>query len=121
VIELEAMAPNDADSPVKAKALIDTGASITCVPQTLINQIGRAKLVATVKKVRGAFGDHKTNTERESYVLDIRLDKCHFRGIEVVVLSPDREYALIGRDILNGYSVTFDGPNSLWQVDAKCK
>ena len=118
---MEAIAPNDVDSSAKAKALIDTGATITCVPESLINQIGRAKLVATIKDVRGAFGDRKTKTERESYVLDIRLDKCHFREIEVVVLPPDKEYALIGRDILNDFSITFDGPNSSWQVDAKCK
>jgi len=118
---LEVFAPTDKELVSRSKALIDTGATITCVPESVIAELGRENLVATKKNVEGAFGGRQTQTEREAYVLNIKLDKCYFHDIEVVVLPPDKDYALIGRDILNDFSITFDGPNSSWQVDAKCK
>jgi predicted aspartyl protease len=121
VIELLAFAPSDKDLTSRSKALVDTGATITCVPESVIAELGRRNLVATKKRVAGAFGDKRPQMDREAYVISIRLDHCEFEDIEVVVLPLDKEYALIGRDILNGFSITFDGPNDTWSVRARCK
>jgi len=121
VIELVAFAPSDKTLIAKTKALIDTGATVTCVPEKLILDLGRRNLVGTKKIVAGAFGDRRPQVNREAYVVNLQLGRCDFTDIEVVVLPPDKEYALIGRDILNGFSVTFDAPNGAWSVRAKCK
>ena len=52
------------------------------------------------------------------YVVDIRLARCEF--LLWGVIATDSDYALIGRDILNGYKITLDGINETWEVDAKC-
>jgi predicted aspartyl protease len=118
-IEIVAFAPSDKSLTAKAKAIIDTGATITCVPISVIEAIGHQNLNATSKKVVGAFRSRRAIVERESYTLNLRLGNCYFENIEVVVLH-EIEYGLIGRDILNDFRIIFDGPRDAWTVEAKC-
>jgi len=118
-IDLIAFAPSDDLLIGTAKAIIDTGATITCVPASIIDAIGRKNLSATSKKVVGAFRGRRSQLEKESYTVNLKLGNCYFENIEVVVL-PDMEYGLIGRDILNDFKITFDGPNDSWKVEARC-
>ena len=119
VIDLIAMVPGDQSFTAQSEAIVDTGATITCVPARVIDELGRDVVVAKSVAVRGALKSSRANSRREVYVLDIRLGNCYFPRLPVLVL-PDMDYALIGRDILNDYLITFDAPNKSWSVAANC-
>ena len=117
VIDFIAHSPANTSLTSQVRALVDTGATITCVPEKVIADLGRRNLWATRIKVSGAFGP---KLGREAYLIDIRLANCYFHKIEVVVLPSGKDYAIVGRDILNRYRIIFDGPRQSWVVDAKC-
>jgi predicted aspartyl protease len=96
-------------------AIADTGAAMTCIPKKVIDKIGEDKLRYKILTVRGAVGHA---SQMKSYIVHLRIGKCDFKNMEVIGF--DREYALIGRDILNRYQITFDGPNLLWEVNEEC-
>ena len=85
-------------------ALIDSGASITCIPEHIV-------LALSLRKIReipvsGATTGQKI--PRPYYVVDLRFLGFSFPANPV--LSMPKRYALIGRDILNQYTTTLDGP-----------
>ena len=85
-------------------AVIDSGASRTCIP------VNTARILGLVRK-----GDVRTSgaTVRERiplprYVVDLKFLGRDFNANPV--LGIERPHALIGRDILNEYVATLDGP-----------
>lgn len=111
-IQVCAISPNLDSLVVEFGAVIDTAAVVTCVPETVILQLDESKLAYSIRKVRGAVGKETT---RKSFIVNLKIKDCIFENIEVITL--DKEYALIGRDILNRYNVFFDGPNGIWGVE----
>lgn len=94
-------------------AVIDTGSQITCVPQWIIDYL--QPLIYDNARFRGVFGQEISRT---TYFVGLQIAHCVFSDHEV--LAYDRDYALIGRDILNGYAITFDGQRQVWRVEEKC-
>lgn len=114
-IKLHISSRKDLSSSVPVDAIVDTGAVMTCVPEKLIKRIGGDRLGYSVRQISSVGAKrHPCKT----YFINLKVAKCEFRNIEVVAV--DREYAILGRDILNQYSVTFDGPSLRWEVDADC-
>ena len=119
VIDLVAMVPGDPSFNSQSEAIVDTGATITCVPTRIIDELGRDRVIAGKPvEVKAALKSSRANPQ-ESYFLDVRLGNCFFPRLRVLVL-PDMDYALIGRDILNDYLISFDAPNKTWSVAASC-
>ena len=118
VIDLIAIVPDRPALMAQSQGLLDTGANITCVPKSIIDELKtrtKALIANNVTRVKGAIGTEK----REVYVLDLRLGNCYFPNVHVLAL-PGMDYALIGRDILNDYMMTFDAPNNSWSIAANC-
>ncbi len=88
-------------------AIFDSGAVMTCIPESQVEQLGT--LHYSSKNVRGA---NNTTFERRTYIVNIQLENHLFTNIEVIALP--KNYALIGRDILNQYKVTFNAPQNTW-------
>lgn len=114
-IILQGKIPSDETKTFRVTAIIDTGAIMSCVPAKAIESIVGADFEYNLVTVRGACG---TSEYRKSYIIHLKLANCEFRDLEVIAI--DKPYALIGRDILNKYKLTFDAPNSTWDVDTKC-
>lgn len=114
-IVIRAFSPSDESVSGEADAIVDTGAVMTCIPQRVVDELGADTLIYYNKFVRGAIGP---KSRRKTYIVHLQIAKCSFQNIEVIAF--DKEYALIGRDILNGYSITFDGPQGVWRIDKKC-
>lgn len=90
-------------SPVSAH--LDTCADMTIVPLPYLQQLG----VAPYRQL-GAQGFGGTPYTLGVY--QIRLVIPNVGGFLLDVLGHSNEqYVLIGRDILNKFSITFDGPN----------
>ncbi len=114
-ILVRATCPSDQSLSSVTEAVVDTGAAMTCLPQRVIDEIGAENLIYGHKRVLGAIGNEG---RRATYIVNLRVAKCNLMNIEVIAF--DREYALIGRDVLNSYMITFDGPGKSWRVEAKC-
>lgn len=119
VIDLMASVPGNKFLTSRTIAIIDTGASITCVPISIIDDLGKDNLISKPTGVKGALNNRRSKSYRETYIVDIKLGNCYFEKMKVLVL-PGMDYALIGRDILNNYKITFDAQNDSWKVAATC-
>ncbi|HKV41222.1 MAG TPA: retroviral-like aspartic protease family protein [Blastocatellia bacterium] len=87
-------------------AIIDTGASHTVIPDYLVGQLRLMKIADQALSVRGP--------ELRPDVADTYLARLSFLGIELrhaVLPRPEWDEVLIGRDILNAWMLTLDGPN----------
>jgi predicted aspartyl protease len=87
------------------KAVIDTGASHTAIPDYLIGQPGLRKIS---DRAITTTGPESPETE-----VDIYLAKLSFLGLELhqAVVPCLWHEVLIGRDILNKWVLLLDGPN----------
>ena len=90
--------------PAALPAKVDTGADLTAIPSTLVDQLSLAP--AGEIQVEGYDGRQSTLT-----CYDITLLVAHLRvvGLQVVPFSED--YALLGRDALNLLRLLLDGPD----------
>jgi len=92
-------------SPVSAH--LDTRADMTVVPLTYLQQLAVAPVRQLLAK---GFGG-------TTYTLDVCQIRLLISNVSAVVLDvlghSDEPYVLIGRDILNAFRITFDGPNQV--------
>ena len=101
----------DRGGNVKTKAILDTGGGITSIPESIIEKLGG--LSYTVIRIRSPL-DYKNIISKKLYKVTIEFDgKAH----EVEVLAIPRDYAIIGRDILNQHKIILDAPNEVWSIE----
>jgi predicted aspartyl protease len=97
--------------PVKMKALIDTGASVTVISKAYAKH---CKLLQTGEsEVRALGAQHKCG-EHAGTITFVGTDLCPAEAIRIRSCDIIREpyfACLIGRDILRNWKITFDGRN----------
>jgi len=89
---------------VPLQALVDSGASTTLIPVRLVNDLGLRKI-----KESAVSGYDGRKERRGVYVVNLEFSGLMFLNRPVVAI-PNRDYALVGRDILNSHVTTLDGP-----------
>lgn len=110
-IDIYAYSPSEGELVRRANAMLDSGAVMTCVPKWVIDRLG--PLTYSSVRVRLANGELR---DAITAVIRIRVASHDIPNrIEVVII--DKEYALIGRDILNRYRVMLDGPEERWSIE----
>jgi hypothetical protein len=111
-VDLTAWLPTDKTTTVEIGAVVDTGATCTCIPRDALGQLGSDEDADyQYVKVHDALGTEHTV---EMCSVSLRIGNCLFEDIEVVVT--DNTYALVGRDILNKYKLTLDAPANTWMA-----
>jgi hypothetical protein len=109
-------------SPILGVALVDTGASRTCVDETVIQQLG-------IKSAgRGDVGSADGISQRELYPARLvfpntnlsKIECSHLAGLNlgwtVALDSKKKVIALIGRDILGDCLFVYDGPRGTFTL-----
>ena len=89
--------------------LIDSGADITLVPQTSIDELKSDFDPHETYELRG-FDDQ--SSVAQSVQLDLVFLRRRFRGRFLIINS---ETGILGRDVLNHLAVVLDGPRLSWQ------
>ena len=88
--------------------LLDSGADITLIPQTVADSLGVAPMPDTSYQLMAFDG----GTSLASAVrLDLVLQRRTFRGKFLLI---DQDWGILGRNILNAMALILDGPNQSW-------
>lgn len=90
--------------------LLDTGADLTLLPKSFCDEIG-VKVSET--ESLELVGFNETTMVAFYITLDFIFLNKIFRGKFLVY---DQDEGIIGRDILNKFSIVFDGENLEWNV-----
>ena len=93
------------------QALIDSGASGTLIPESLVTTLALRK----IGEIRASGYNSSRVYVLNLYAVDIRF--LGFRFDRHPVVAVPRTYALIGRDLLNRYKTTLDGQRLEFTVE----
>ena len=101
--------PDALESVANVSMLLDTGSDITLLPRTYCDQIG-VKVSETDSLMLEGF--NQTISVAFYTQVDFIFLKKLFRGKFLVY---DQDEGIIGRDVLNKFSIVFDGVNLEWK------
>jgi len=91
-------------------ALLDSGASVTLIPQNIIEEIQPSIIDAPIR-----FGFTGGEAESFLYALEIGIPKVGTWYVEAVGY-PGLNFILIGRDILNKWSLSLKGRSRVFEI-----
>jgi predicted aspartyl protease len=94
-------------------ALLDTGSDGSLVPIAYLRQILAPALTDT--RIRSHWGEWRP---AQLFVVDLELGNMRLPGVFVVGDEQGNEIVL-GRNILNGLSILFDGPAKLTDIPSQ--
>jgi hypothetical protein len=89
--------------------LIDSGADVTLIPRTFINEL-RLELDPNESYELASFDGHKSTAL--SARLELVFQTRTFRGRFLLINS---ESGILGRNVLNHFALVLDGPRLSWQ------
>jgi len=92
--------------------LMDTGADVSLIPLSYIQQLGLALISDSAYELMGFDG---TTSLAPVVQTDLLFLNRTFRGRFLVI---DQEWGILGRDVLNSVSLWLDGPRLTWSERA---
>ena len=107
VVSLTLTSPDFARSLTGVNGLLDTGADDTILPASLAAQL---QLVVLGRVLGGGFGGQRVGLDVVQVI--VQLPGAPPALLDVAV-HPNETFVLVGRDFLNLFRVTFDGPNDV--------
>ncbi len=108
-LDVEIAHPGVSETPVTVIAKIDTGADITTIPEKILLQLQ----VPPCREVL-AISYNGEEARQRTYLVHLTVAGTVYAYQEVMATSGDQ--FLMGRDILNRWVVTLDGPNGRLDV-----
>ena len=90
--------------------IIDSGADVTLLPRAAVEFLGIAIDTETHYELKG-FDD--STTYSLAVYADVIFAQTTFRGSYLLI---EQEVGLLGRDILNHFSLVLDGPHLVWEL-----
>ncbi len=94
---------------IRVRAKLDSGAGLTVIPLDLVNR-WRLQEYGRIR-VQGFNG---TISIRSIYRIDLSIGSRWFR--DIAVTATRRSNILLGRDILNQFCITLDGPRQIVEI-----
>ena len=103
------VAATDQSRPAIVPALVDTGSDVTSIPLTVARALGLTPQGSV--RVEGVTEEQ---IRRQTFRAFVSLGPGEPESFDVVGWHED--IALLGRDILNDYVLTLDGPNLTFTI-----
>ncbi|MDE2940675.1 MAG: hypothetical protein OXR67_17415 [Chloroflexota bacterium] len=94
---------------MRVPALLDSASDVTIVPQEILAMLGVEAVDSALSE--GVFGPLQTGDVFKVFIAVQQYAPEDFR-----VLGWRGRFALLGRDVLNQYHITLDGPNQTLTV-----
>jgi len=108
IFNVKATTPQN-DSSIMLNCWLDSGATITCLPLSVITNLNL--LPCDEIEVTG-YGDQTAKRTR-TYLLKLNILDVDY---DVTVITSPRTYGLIGLDILNKWKLILDGRNLQFDI-----
>lgn len=103
--------PLDDEPSFELPAQVDTGADTSVVPLRVVEALALPQLGEVPTAV---FGGQVTLIP--SYMIRLQIRGLTEAAVKVLA-SPDEPYVLLGRDVLNRYKLTLDGPRLALEIE----
>jgi predicted aspartyl protease len=100
--------PHSAGMGLDVTLLVDTGADVTLLPRTAIEQLGTPLLVDQQYELLGFDG---AKSVASAVIMEMVFLKRTFRGRFLLI---DDELGIPGRDVLKHVALVLDGPRQKW-------
>ncbi len=100
--------PDTGDSVRGITMLLDSGADVTLIPRSAVNNLGIAPTTGQVYELMAFDG---TISHLSVAYFDMVFLNRTIRGQFVLI---DQEWGIIGRDVLNLVAILLDGPQQTW-------
>jgi len=111
VLEVSLAVPNSLFSKqfVKSPALLDSGADITVIPQWIAQQL-------QLKYVDEILASGYDGTPKKTFIYSVKIIFNNLGDFVIRTIASDIEYVLIGRDILNKWSLFLKGRGNIFEI-----
>lgn len=108
-------------APVTGLALVDTGATFTCVHERVLQQLGLNPVGVVTSGTAGGPVQQSQYPVRllspdQGWTFDLITTAVDLRGQQVPVQPPQDLIALIGRDLLRNCVLVWNGPAGFWTL-----
>lgn len=113
VAEVTLRNPDSKQELRSVRMLIDTGADVTLIPRRSIEKIGSTPVAGVNCRLTSFDGTQSAVPAAD--VAMVFLGKV-FQGRFLLI---DSDVSFLGRDILNDFTLVFDGPRLHWSDPAK--
>jgi len=94
---------------VKSLALLDSGADITAIPRWAVQQL-------QLKYVDEILASGYDGVTKKTLVYSVRIIFDKLGDFIIKTIATDEEYILIGRDILNKWSLLLKGRSKIFEI-----
>ncbi len=109
VLGVSLSSPTSQGEVIKIPAVLDSGADMTVIPQNIVQQL-QLKYVDEISAV-GYDGIVK-----KTFVYSTKIIFENIGDFIIRVITSDNDHALIGRDIINKWSVLLRGRNKIFEI-----
>ena len=109
-VSLSIPIPSLSDQIVKSPALIDTGADITSIPIWIVEELKLTRIDIT--KVRG----YSDTEDKPTNVYTVKIHIENLGDFIIRTIASYDNYVLVGRDILNKWSLFLKGPSEIFEI-----
>ena len=94
---------------IKSSALLDSGADITVIPHWAAQQLQ----LKYVDEIQASGYD---GVPQKTYVYSVKIIFDKIGDFTIRTITTDNDYALIGRDILNKWSLFLEGSDEVFEI-----